>query len=64
MTTTYAPGAVTVTAPGTYLMSELRDEAAQRFAEELERPVGWPTLADVTETPAGHFLATYVLAGV
>ena len=65
MTTTYtAPGVVTVTAPGAYLMSEIRDEAALRFAEELARPVDWPTLADVTETPAGDFIATYVLEGV
>jgi len=63
MTTTYAPGVVTVTAPGHYRLSELRDEAALRFAEELQRPVDWPTLAGTGETVDGMHRATYVLEG-
>jgi hypothetical protein len=64
VSTTYRPGVVEVTAPGVYRLSELRDEAAQRFADELERPVDWPTLVGTRETGPDAFVASFALEAV
>jgi hypothetical protein len=52
---------VTVTAPGGYTLTELRDAAALRFAELRETAVDWPTLVGTRETGPDAFIASYAL---
>ena len=65
MNTVYNPdGTVTVHSPGDYSLSEIRSEAALRFAHEHGTAVDWPALVRTTELGADAFAATYALAGV
>lgn len=65
MTTVYNPdGTVTVHAGGNYRLSDLRSEAALRFAHEHGKAVDWPALVRTTELGRDNFAATFVLGGV
>lgn len=61
MSTAYNGQVVTVTAQGHYRMSELRDAAAQRFADELETAVDWPTLVGQRQVGPDTYAASFTL---
>ena len=49
-------GTVTVVSDGTHTLSAMLHEAAQAFADRLERAVPWPVLLDTTDTTATYAL--------